>query len=136
MSGNNAVAAVTGFFTEVWQNKNPQMADKFVTESFAVTSGGKVIGPRPVFKQWVSGFLASINDFSFEIIEIFQNQTGDRVTARWRVTGKNNGFMGTEACQSPIDMTGTAVFHVLENGLLQHNWVERNAHEVFQSFKK
>ena len=36
----------------------------------------------------------------------------------------------TESTQLPIDMTGTAVWHVREDGLLQHSRVERNAHEV------
>jgi len=30
-------------------------------------------------------------------------------------------------------MTGTSVIHVRKDGLLQHNWVERNALEVQRS---
>jgi hypothetical protein len=29
-------------------------------------------------------------------------------------------------------MNGTAIWHVRDDGLLQHNWVERNSHEVFR----
>jgi len=47
--------------------------------------------------------------------------------------GKNNGFMGTAPCQSPITLSGTAILHVREDGLLQHNWVERSALEVHRS---
>jgi hypothetical protein len=34
--------------------------------------------------------------------------------------------------EKPVRMTGTAVRHVLPNGKLTHNYVERNAFEVFQ----
>ena len=130
MAQQNAVERVQRFWREVWQGKNPAAADDIVAEDFAITSGGVLIGPRDVFKSWVQSFLDSINDFNFDVVEIFQNETGDRVVTRWVVTGKNNGFMGLEACQSPIHITGTAVIHVREDGLLQHNWVERNALEV------
>lgn len=133
MVKRDAVAIVERFWREVWQGKNPDAADQLVAEDFAVTSGGTLISSRDTFKKWVAGFLASIDDFNFEVVEIFQNESGDRVVSRWVVTGKNNGFMGTAPCQSPIRMTGTAVIHVREDGLLQHNWVERNAFEVHRS---
>jgi hypothetical protein len=46
------------------------------------------------------------------------------------VTGRNNGIMGTEPNGAPIEMVGTAVWEVGEDGLLRHNWVDRNAWEV------
>jgi hypothetical protein len=52
------------------------------------------------------------------------------------VTGKNRGFMGFEPDGAPIDMTGTAVLEVREDGLLQHNWVERSALEVERNIEK
>lgn len=133
MAKNNAVHIVERFWREVWQRKNPDAADHIVAEDFAITSGGVLIGPRDTFKAWVAAFLRSINDFNFEVVEMFANDTGDRVVTRWIVTGRNNGFMGSEPCQTPIRMTGTAVIHVRQDGLLQHNWVERNALEVHRS---
>lgn len=133
MPSRNAVAIVENFWQQVWQSGNPDAADELVAEDFGVTSGGVLIQSRPVFKQWVAAFLASIDDFRFEVIESFQNASGDRVVSRWVVTGKNNGFMGSAPCKTPIRMTGTAVLHVREDGLLQHNWVERNALEVHRS---
>jgi hypothetical protein len=135
MGKRNSVEVVENFWRQVWQVRNPNAVDELVAEDFAITSGGVVIRSRAEFKKWVTAFLASINDFRFEVIETFQNEAGDRVASRWRVTGKNNGFMGSEPCQSPIDMTGTAVWHVREDGLLQHNWVERSALEVQRSLK-
>jgi hypothetical protein len=133
MAKQNSVEIAERFWREVWQLRNPDAADHLVSEDFIVTSGGVDIRSRDAFKKWVGAFLSSIDDFEFHVIETFQNETGDRAVSRWRVTGKNNGFMGSEPCGSPIDMTGTAVLQVGEDGLLQHNWVERSALEVFRS---
>lgn len=130
MAKRNSIEIVENFWREVWQSKDPDAVDRLVAEDFAITSGGVDIRSREIFKKWVAGFLASIHDFEFSVVEIFQNEAADRVVTRWIVTGKNNGFMNTPACGSPITMTGTAVIHVREDGLLQHNWVERNALEV------
>ena len=136
MAQQNAVEIVEHFWREVWQSKKPDAIDSLVTEDFLITSGGVEISSREAFKKWVAAFLSSIDDFEFHVIETFQNEAGDRVASRWRVTGRNNGFMGTEPCQSPIDMTGTAVWHLREDGLLQHNWVERSALEVHRGLSR
>jgi hypothetical protein len=60
-----------------------------------------------------------------------QNEDGSRVASCWRVTGRNNGLMGTEPNGAPFEMTGTAVWEIGEDGRLSHNWVERNAYEVY-----
>ncbi|OUL77803.1 ester cyclase [Paraburkholderia hospita] len=132
MANQKSVQIAETFWREVWQLRNPDAADHLVSEDFTVTSGGADIRSREAFKKWVAAFLSSIDDFEFNVIETFQNDTGDRVVSRWRVTGRNNGFMGSDPCGSPIDMTGTAVLHVGEDGLLRHNWVERSALEVFR----
>jgi hypothetical protein len=126
MDKRNSVEIVENFWREVWQSQNPDAIDRLVAEDFCITSGA-------AFKQWVAAFLSTIDDFRFDVVETFQNSTGDRVASRWRVTGKNNGFMGMAPCQSPITLSGTAVLHVREDGLLQHNWVERSALEVHRS---
>ncbi|OUL68223.1 ester cyclase [Paraburkholderia hospita] len=133
MARQNSVQLAEKFWREVWQLRNPHAADHLVSDDFTVTSGGVEIKSRETFKKWVAAFLASIAEFEFDVIETFQNETGDRVVSRWRVTGKNNGFMGSEPSGLPIDMTGTAVLHVGEDGLLRHNWVERSALEVLRS---
>ena len=133
MATRNAVQVAETFWREVWMNKNPDAVDRLVAEDFVITSGGVEIHSRETFKAWVAAFLASIHDFRFEVVETFQNEAGDRVVSRWRVTGKNNGFMGSEPSGLPIDMTGTAVLQVDQDGWLRHNWVERSALEVLRS---
>ena len=126
MANSNAVQIVEDFFHEVWQQQNIDEIDRYVAEDFVITSDGVDIVSRPQFKAWVAGFLQRINDFNFEVIESFQNAEGTRVASRWRVTGKNNGILGSIADQQPISFTGTAIWAVSPEGKLLHNWVERS----------
>lgn len=130
MTQGNSVEIVETFWREVWQARDPDAIDRLVAEDVVITSGDTEIRSRTAFKAWVTAFLAKIDDFDFQVIETFQNHAGDRVASRWRVTGKNNGFFDTAPRGAPINMSGTAIWHVREDGLLQHNWVERNAYEV------
>jgi hypothetical protein len=54
------------------------------------------------------------------------------VASTWRLTGTNNGAFGTEADGSPIEMTGSAIMAVRDDGMLLSNRVERNAFEVYE----
>jgi hypothetical protein len=58
------------------------------------------------------------------------NAEGTRVASRWKLRGKNKGFIGGRCCGTAFEMSGTAVWEVRADGLLQHNGVERNALEV------
>lgn len=130
MANNNAVEKVEDFWREVWQAKNPQAAARFVSEDFVITSGGIDIIGREAFIEWIGNFLSKIEDFKFRSIETFQNEEGTRVASRWKLSGKNMGFVGGRMCGTPFEMIGTAVWEVRPDGLLAHNWVERNALEV------
>jgi limonene-1,2-epoxide hydrolase len=133
----NSVEIVEHFWREVWQRPhNPEAIQDLVSEDFILTSGGNDIVGRDNFSTWAKGFQAQVHDFEFHIVETFQNADGSRVTSRWKVTGRNNGMMGTESNGLPFEMTGTAVWEVGEDGLLRHNWVERNAFEVYGQITK
>ena len=130
----NAVAIVEAFWAEVWQApQNPDAVDDFVSEDFVITSGGVDIDSRAAFKAWIIGFQQTISGLEFELIESFQNADGSRVASRFRIRGRNNGFLGTTPDQQPITFTGTAVWAVRADGKLLHNWVERSAWEAYQS---
>ncbi|QJI40017.1 SnoaL-like domain-containing protein [Pseudomonas sp. ADAK2] len=130
MTDNTAVHIVESFWREVWQAKDPQAAARFVAEDFVITSGGVDIVGREAFIRWIGAFLSTIEDSEFGAIETFQNAQGTRVASRWKLAGKNQGFIGGRSCNSPFEMLGTAVWEVRPDGLLAHNWVERNALEV------
>lgn len=135
MAKVNAVQIVEDFFTAVWQQQDVEAVDRFVVEDFVITTDGVDIVSREKFKQWVTGFLQRIDDFHFEIIESFQNEEGTRVASRWRVSGKNNGVLGSVPDQQPISFTGTAVWALNAEGKLLHNWVERSTWALAQTLK-
>ena len=132
MSTENSVDVVHAFWNEVWNAHDPAAADRFVVDDFVIVTGGETISGRENFKTWIKGFLAKVNELHLEVIESFQNADGSRVTSRWVLTGKNNGFLGTEPDQKDIALTGTAVWAVREDGKLLTNWVERASWEQFQ----
>jgi predicted ester cyclase len=135
MANDNAVQIVENFFHEVWKMQDIEAIDRYVAEDFVITSDGVDIVSREQFKAWVAGFLQRITDFDFEIIESFQNAEGTRVASRWRVSGKNNGVLGSVADQQPIRFTGTAIWEVSPEGRLLHNWVERSTWALAQSLR-
>jgi SnoaL-like domain len=129
----NSVKIVEDFWTAVWKTRNPDAIADFVVEDVIITTGGVEIKGREKFIAWAWDFLTKINNFEFEVLETFQNEDGSRVASLWRVTGKNNGMMGTVPDQQPISLTGTAIWSVREDGKLLHNRVERAAWETFMS---
>jgi predicted ester cyclase len=134
MTKRNSVEIVENFWNEVWkQPQNPHAIDELVAEDFVVTSGGNDVVSRDAFKAWVMDFQSKVHDMQFESVETFQNHDGSRVASRWRFTGRNNGIMGTEPNGAPFEMVGTAIWEVGPDGLLRHNWVDRNAWEVHGS---
>jgi hypothetical protein len=132
MSALNAVQIVESFWADVWVARNPEAVDRYVVDDFVITSAGEEIRSRDAFKQWVREFQTRVAGLEFEIIESFQNAEGNRVASRWRVRGRNNGFLGLPSDQRPLEMTGTAVWAVSADGKLLHNWVERSAWECYQ----
>lgn len=135
MARIDAVSIVEDFWKSVWQSRDPAAIDRFVVEDFVITSDGVDIRSREKFKQWVAGFLDKIDDFQFEVIETFQNEDGSRVASRWRVSGKNNGLLGSVKDQTPISFTGTAIWALNEEGKLLHNWVERSTWALSRTLK-
>ena len=135
MAKIDAVRIVEDFWKYVWQSRNAEAIDRFVVEDFVITSDGVEIRSREKFKEWVAGFLEKINDFNFEVIETFQNEEGSRVASRWKVTGKNNGLLGSVKDQAPISFTGTAIWALNAEGKLLHNWVERSTWALSQTLK-
>src|SRR5262245_31042969 len=127
----DSVRIVEEFWAAVWKARDPEAIDRFVVDDFVLTTGGVDVVSKAKFKEWVGQFLERIADLEFEVVETFQNEDGSRVASRWRVTGRNNGLMGTEPNGAPFEMCGTAIWEVGADGLLRHNWVERNAFEVY-----
>lgn len=129
---SNSVDIVHAFWDQVWNAHDAAAVDRFVDDDFVIVTGGEIVSGRENFKKWIEGFLGKINDLHLEVVESFQNADGSRVASRWVLTGKNNGFAGMPPDQQDIEMTGTAVWAVREDGKLLSNHVERAALEQLQ----
>ncbi len=126
-----SIEAVSAFLRDVWELGNPAAVDKYVAEDFVITTGGKDISSKAAFKAWVAEFQSKISDMRFEVVETIANEDGSRVVTRMTLTGRNNGMFGLKPDRKPFAMTATAVWAVDADGRLKHNWVERNAWEVY-----
>ncbi|WP_328414730.1 nuclear transport factor 2 family protein [Micromonospora sp. NBC_00389] len=133
MTKRSGIDAVHNFWARVWQAPQDYDAiDGLVVEDFVLISGGKRIESRARFKEWVRSFSAVIDNLDFKIIESFENHDGSRVASIFCLTGNNNGVFGTAPDGAPLEICGTAVWAVREDGMLLWNRVERNAFEVYQ----
>ncbi|PQP25961.1 ester cyclase [Rhodococcus opacus] len=131
MSVQHGVHAVENFWARVWQSpQDPHAIDELVVDDFVIVTGGEAIRGRDAFKEWVLKFQSTVEDLEFIPVETFQNEDGSRVASLWEMTGRNRGFMGTEPDGQPIHLTGTAVWNVRVDGMLESNRVERNAWEL------
>lgn len=104
----NAVQIVESFWADVWVARNPEAIDRYVVDDFVITSAGEELRSRNAFKEWVCEFQTRVAGLEFETVESFQNTEGIRVAPRWRVRGRNSGFLGLPPDQRALEMTGTA----------------------------
>jgi len=124
------------FWNNVWSAPyNLDLIDELMVEDFVITSAGTEIRGREQFKQWVAGFLKTINQSHLETLDIFESKDGSKIVSRWRLTGFHNGMFGLKPNLRPINMTGIAIWEIRDNKLA-HNRVERSSWEVYQQLIK
>jgi steroid delta-isomerase-like uncharacterized protein len=109
--------------------------DRVCSEDVILTSSGTDIKGRVEFKRWAAAFSSKIKGIKLVNNEMFTSADGTRVVSRWTVTGTNGGMFGTPADGKPVKFTGIAIWEV-RDGKLAHNWVERSAWELLQSWGK
>ena len=136
LSELSPVDKVLHFWNNVWSHPyNLDLIDELMVEDFMITNAGVEIKGRDNFKQWVAGFLRTINNANLENLDIFESKDGSQVVSRWRFTGFHNGMFGLEPNNQPINLIGTAIWEIRDNKLA-HNRVERNSWEVYQQLTK
>jgi steroid delta-isomerase-like uncharacterized protein len=113
--------------TRVWGPQHDVDAiDELMTADYLLHSGGRTVRGREAFKAWIVEFHQSMPEAVDEVLEVFANDPGDRVCARWINRGKNNGVFGLPADGRPVEFHGISVYRV-RDGRLAECWVEREA---------
>ncbi|RAJ91049.1 SnoaL-like polyketide cyclase [Larkinella arboricola] len=135
ISEMSPIEKVLFFWGNVWSHPHDvDLIDLLMVEDFAITTAGEVISGREAFKNWVIAFLKNVKNSHLENLDIFESQCGTKVVSRWKLTGLNNGILGLNPDQRPIELYGTAIW-LIRDGKLAHNWVERNSLEVYRKLQ-
>jgi predicted ester cyclase len=118
------------FLSRVWGPQHDVEAiDGLMTTDYVLHSGGKTIRGREEFKAWIAEFQRLMPDAVDEILDVFANESGDRVCARWINRGRNNGVFGLPPDGRPVEFHGISVY-LVRDGRLSECWVEREAPRV------
>ena len=122
------------FLSRVWRGEDNDLdaIDELMTEDYQIHSAMRTIAGRAAFKDWVAGFQGVLAGARNDILEVFATEAGDRVVARWRCSGSNNGIFGLPADGREVAFTGIAIWRV-EDGRLAECWAERAALEAWQA---
>ena len=117
---------VLRFWDEVWNAHDLDAVDKFVTDDVVLATGQRESLGKENLKNWIKGFLDTVNDLEVDLGETFQNQDGTRVTSRWVLMGTNNGLLSTPPYGEKIAVSGIAVFAVDDDGKVNRLLVEQD----------
>ncbi len=129
----HAEEAAVAFLERVWNGTANDLSaiDELMTEDYKIHSAMKTISGRDLFKKWVADFQTVLTNARNELLEVFANETGDRVVARWICSGFNNGIFGLPADGRLVRFSGIAIWRV-ENGRLAEGWIERAGLEAYK----
>jgi hypothetical protein len=128
----NSVRIVEAFWTTFLIARNPEAIEHFVVDEFVIRTQGEQVITKDELKAGVCLALSKLDDFTFEVLETFQNEDGSRVVSRWHIRGTYSPMDGTHPWRRSLDLTGTSVWAVREDGRLLHNWVDRSTWNVFR----
>jgi steroid delta-isomerase-like uncharacterized protein len=123
MSNEQARAAATAFFEQVWNGGNVEQASAFLAPDFLSHNGFGVpmVGPDD-YGRAVTGLRAAFADFHTTIEDVIVE--GDRVVVRGTDRGTHSGeFMGHPATGREVVTTWIEIFR-MQDGKAVEGWVE------------
>ncbi|WP_343616211.1 nuclear transport factor 2 family protein [Novosphingobium sp.] len=126
----DGIALARAFFARVWAAPHDLDAiDELMTPDYRLHNAGTTIEGRDNFKTWVGEMQAQIGEPTNEHLDLFMDETGEKVVSRWITRAVNRGLFGTAADGRAIDYTGISIWRV-RDGRLAECWVERSALEL------
>ncbi|WP_068087845.1 ester cyclase [Novosphingobium rosa] len=126
----DGIALARAFFARVWGAPHDLDAiDELMTPDYCLHNAGATIMGRDRFKAWVGEMQAQIGEPTNEHLDLFMDETGEKVVSRWITRAVNKGLFGTAPDGRAIDYTGISIWRV-RDGRLAECWVERSALEL------
>jgi steroid delta-isomerase-like uncharacterized protein len=133
MPESEQVAIEHRLLQEVWGQGNLDVTDEILAEDFVRhgpdIEGGQING-REAFKGLVTAYRTGVPDLNVPIMELFE--IGDRVIARWRVTGTNRGqLLGQDPNGRAFDVSGQHILRFAD-GRVAEEWVAYDSLSLIQ----
>jgi len=96
------------FIDRLWHARDDSVIDELVAPAIVVDYGGTRITGRDAFRTAVIGYRNALDRASYVLEQL--DELGDRVWARWRVTGTHTGrLLDVAPTHAPIEITGLTV---------------------------
>jgi steroid delta-isomerase-like uncharacterized protein len=125
-------SVVLGGFDELWQQRKPELADKWFTPDLTFQT---TIQPEPFrgpdgFRKFYGEISRGFPDYDIHIDEVVAE--GDKVVLRFTFRGTNNGdYFGIPSTGKPVTMRFIEIFTV-RDGQIASIWHVANVLDVMQ----
>lgn len=115
----DGAAAVRRLYDEVFNSGNLAVADELVSPGFVSHGGPAADLTGPEFIKTSATMLAgAFSGMHFDVQDVFAS--GDRVAARWRMTGTHSGDgLGVPPTGEPVAQEGVVIYRLDEYGLAE-----------------
>jgi steroid delta-isomerase-like uncharacterized protein len=115
--------AVAQSFYTVYNEKQPDLLDEILADSYVGHVNGHDIAGATAAKGFINAFLTAFPDTHYTVEDIFDSE--DKVVTRWTCTGTHKGaFFGMEPTDKAVTMIGITIFQIADGKIAQlwNNW--------------
>jgi steroid delta-isomerase-like uncharacterized protein len=124
------------WFDEVWNRKTESAIDEMLTEdcvAYGLPDPDAVVRGPDEFKQFHRGFCGAFPDLQIGVEDVIAS--GDRVAARWRMTGTHlGGNLGFPPTAKSVTLEGVSIA-VIKDGKLKEGWNMMDMGRFFEALR-
>jgi predicted ester cyclase len=114
--------AIARRYFDMWNARNPALADEFVAADVAGHIAGKAFSGIAVLKERINSLSSIYSNPGFTVEDLFGE--GDRIAVRWTLRGAHTGeYMGAKPTGKQVTATGINIFRIA-GGKVAEIWVE------------
>ena len=124
------------WFDEVWNRKQESAVDEMMAAdcvAYGLGDADAVVRGPEQFKEFHRGFCGAFPDLQIAVEDVIAS--GDRVAARWRMTGTHlGGHLGFPPTAKRVSLDGVSIA-VIEDGKLKEGWNMMDMGHFFESLR-